>query len=179
MNCLKIHLSVSKLFCFLISGILMENFSRSVCILRTNRSLFPFDTNDVRQNLDCWQSKLLVSNFMWCTTYEDGHPMRDSTHMGTRNSPSSSLWICMDQPPKLHGTERTVTKTNAIVKSAENTSFGNSSSSSSSSSLSLNINPFSFNQIVVSFLFSHHVSCYNNPYFSLHCRYWFCPILNG
>ena len=56
-------------------------------------------------------------------TYEDSHPMRDSTHMGTPNSPSSSLWICTDQPPKLQRTERTVTKTNAIVKSAEKTVF--------------------------------------------------------
>ena len=61
-------------------------------------------------------------------TYKEGHPMRDSAHVGTQNSPFSSLWICTDQPPKLHGTERTVTKTNAIVKSAENSSFCNSSS---------------------------------------------------
>ena len=60
--------------------------------------------------------------------YEESHPMRDSIHIGTQNSPSSSLWICTDQPPKLYVTERTVTKTKAIVKSAENTSFYNYSS---------------------------------------------------
>ena len=54
--------------------------------------------------------------------------MRDYTYMGTQNSPSSSLWICTNQPSKLHGTERTVTKTNAIVKSAENNYFCNYSS---------------------------------------------------
>ena len=84
------------------------------------------DTNDVTRNLDCWRNRLRVS--MWRTTYEDGHSMRDSTHVGNQNSPSSSLWICTDQPPKLHVTEKTVTKTNAIVKSAENISFCNSSS---------------------------------------------------
>ena len=36
---------------------------------------------------------------------------------------NSRIW--MDQPPKLHDIERTVTKTNAIVKSAENNSFCN------------------------------------------------------
>ena len=92
-------------------------------VLQTNRPLFPFDINDITQNLDCWQSRLLVSKSMWHTTYENSHPMRDSTHVGTQNSPSSSLWICMDQPPRLHETVRTVTKTNAIVKSSENTSF--------------------------------------------------------
>ena len=65
-----------------------------------------------------------------------------STHLGTQNSPSSSLWICKDQPPKLHGTERIVTKTNAIAKSAENTSFCNYSSFLLSLSISLIINPF-------------------------------------
>ena len=45
--------------------------------------------------------------------------MRDSTHEETQNFPSSSFWICTDQPPKQHETERTVTKTNAIVKYAE------------------------------------------------------------
>ena len=98
------------------------------CILQTNRPLFPFDTNDVTQNLDCWQSSLRVSNCMWCTTYEDGHPMRVSAYVGTQSSPSSNLWICMDQPPKLHETERTLTKTNGMVKSAKNTSSCNSSS---------------------------------------------------
>ena len=44
--------------------------------------------------------------------------------------------------------------------------------------LSLNINPF-FNWIVVLFLFSCHMSCYDKPYLSLHCRCWFHPILNG
>ena len=45
--------------------------------------------------------------------------------------------------------------------------------------LSQNISPFLFfNQIVVLFLFSCHISCYSKPYFSLHCRYWFRPILN-
>ena len=39
-----------------------------------------------------------------------------------------TLWICKDQPPKLHGTKRTVTMTNAIAKSAGNTSFCNSPS---------------------------------------------------
>ena len=98
-----------------------------VHILQTNRPLFSFDTNDVTRNFDCWRSRLIVSNSMWRTTYEDGHPIRDSTHLETKNSPSI-LWICMDQPPKLHETERTVTRTNAIVKSAENTSFCNYSS---------------------------------------------------
>ena len=61
-------------------------------------------------------------------TYEDSHPMRNSTPMGTQTSPSSSLWICKDQPAKLHGAKRTITWTNAIIKSAENTFFFNSSS---------------------------------------------------
>ena len=52
----------------------------------------------------------------------------ETMHVGTRNSPSSSLWICTDQPTKRHETERTVTKTNAVVESAENTSFCKSSS---------------------------------------------------
>ena len=95
----------------------------SMRILQTKKPLFPFDTNDVTQNLDCWWSKLWVNNSMWHIAHKDDHPMRGSTDVGTQNSPSSSLWICMDQPPKLHETERTVTKTNAIVKSAENTSF--------------------------------------------------------
>ena len=51
-----------------------------------------------------------------------------STHMGTQNSPTSNLWICKDQPPKLQGTKRTVTRMNAIAKSADNTSFCNYSS---------------------------------------------------
>ena len=94
-------------------------------VLQTNKSLFPFDTNGIIRNLDCWRSRLLVSDSMWRTTYEDGHPKRDSTHVRTHNSPSSSLWICTDQSARLQETERTVTKTNATVKSAENTSFCN------------------------------------------------------
>ena len=35
------------------------------------------------------------------TTLEVGHPMRDSTHVRTQNSPSS-LWICTEQPIILH-----------------------------------------------------------------------------
>ena len=57
-----------------------------------------------------------------------------------------------DQPPKLH--ERTVTKTNAITKSAENTSFCNYSSFLLFLYISQNINLF-FNQIVALFLLSH------------------------
>ena len=30
-------------------------------ILQTNRPLFPFDTNDLTQNFNCWQSRLRVS----------------------------------------------------------------------------------------------------------------------
>ena len=65
---------------------------------------FPFDTNDVTRYLDCWRNRLLVSNSMWRSTYEDGHPMRDSTHAGTQNSPSLTLPIYTEQPPKLHET---------------------------------------------------------------------------
>ena len=97
----------------------------SARVFQTNRPLFPFDINDVTRNFDCWRSRLRVSNNMWRITYEDGYLMRDSTHVGTQISPSSSLWICTDQPPKLYETERTVTKTNTLVKSSENTSFCN------------------------------------------------------
>ena len=74
------------------------------------------------------------------------------------------LWICADQPPKLHETERTVTNTNAIAKSAENTSFCNSFSFLPFLYLSLNKNSF-FNRIVVLFLFACHVSWYSKPFF--------------
>ena len=148
-------------------------------VLQTNRPLFPFDTNDVTQNLDSWRSRLQVSNNTWHTIYEDGYPMRDSMHVGTKNSPSSSLWIYTNQPPKLHETERTVTMTNAIIKSAENASFCNYSSFLLYFISFTKYKPFFFNQIVVLFLFSRHVSCYSKPYLSLHCRYWFRPILNG
>ena len=79
-----------------------------------------------------------------CATYGEGHPMRLSTYVGTQNSPSSSLWICADQPPKLHGTERTVTKTNAKVcrKYLFLQLFF------FSLSLSLNINPFYSNKLL-------------------------------
>ena len=53
-------------------------------VLQTNRSLFHFDTNDVTRNLDCWRIRLLVNNSMRRTTYEDSHPMRDSTHVGNK-----------------------------------------------------------------------------------------------
>ena len=80
-------------------------------------SLFPFWHQ--RCNTESWL--LTKQATRPCgVTYAVGHPMRDSTHMWTQNSRSSSLWICMDQPPKLYGT---VTKTNAIVKSAENHLF--------------------------------------------------------
>ena len=92
--------------------------STRASVLQNKRPLFLFDTNDVTRNLGCWRGRLRVS--MWRTSYEDYHPMRDSTHMRTQNSPSWSLWICTEQPPKLHETKRTITKTNAIVKSAEN-----------------------------------------------------------
>ena len=112
------------------------------------------------------------SESMW--RYIQGYSM----HMWTQNSLTSSLWICKDQPPKLHGTERTVTKTNVIAKSAENTSFCNSSSFLLSLNLSLNINPF-FSQIVALSLFYCQVSCYSKPYFFLHCRCRFYLIFNG
>ena len=93
------------------------------CILQTNRPLFPFDTNDETRNLDCWRSRLWVSINMWCTTR--GRSSYERLYVGTQNSPFSSVWICTDQPPKLYETERIVTKTNAIFKSVENTSFCN------------------------------------------------------
>ena len=53
----------------------------------------------------------------------------DTLHMwGPKILFLQTFWICIDQPPKQHETERAVTKTNAIVKSAENTSFCNYSS---------------------------------------------------
>ena len=115
-------------------------------------SLFPFWCQ--RFNTESW---LLTKQAKspCCTTYQEGYLMRDSTHMGTQNSSSSSLWIYTDQPPKLHRTERTVTKPNAIFKSAENTSFCNYSSFLLSLSLSLNVNPFSQpNCCLVPFLLS-------------------------
>ena len=148
-----------------------------VHVLQTNRPLFSFDTNDVTRNLDGRRNRQLVS--MWRTTYEDGHLMRDSTRVRTKNYPSSSLRICTDQWPKLQETERTATKTNVIVKSEENTSFCDSSFFLLYFISFTKYKPFCFKQIVFLFLFSRHVSCYSKPYFSLHCRYWFRLILNG
>ena len=99
--------------------------TKRVCVFQTNIPFFLFDVNDVTQNLDCYQNRLQVQ----VVRYIQRSSCKDTLcTWGPRIILTSNLWICKDQPLKLHGTERTVTKMNTIAKSAENTSFCNSSS---------------------------------------------------